>query len=188
MPLSISIYCYYYVHHVTSDANSHQEKCAYAGNSSDSSRRVLHISGYIWVSCGQIIGRLIKSATSQRCYSRRSDFPPQHLLFPFTFSEMVSFNKFFKSVFLAVVYASIAEAVLGPNTSSQHSTHRSRNVGRALKLETFHPETNYQVFDHDSRGNCWKLILLNYARLLVLASSNLLLSRLFLLMTPQLPS
>lgn len=57
---------------------------------------------------------------------------------------MASFNKLFSSVLLALLYASTATAAPWP-TTSKHSTHRVRNVGRDLKIETFHPESSYEV-------------------------------------------
>ncbi|KAI0069746.1 hypothetical protein K474DRAFT_992389 [Panus rudis PR-1116 ss-1] len=58
---------------------------------------------------------------------------------------MVSFNKFFTSVFLAVMYATATNAVpFAPN--AKYATHRTRIVGRDLKIETFHPESTYQTF------------------------------------------
>ncbi|KAF8156604.1 Fungalysin metallopeptidase-domain-containing protein [Crassisporium funariophilum] len=61
---------------------------------------------------------------------------------------MVSFNKFFTSVFLAVVYASSAMAAPWPSTSTL-GTHRVRNVGRdlAVTLETFHPPSTFETFE-----------------------------------------
>lgn len=57
---------------------------------------------------------------------------------------MVSFNKFFTSVFLAVVYGSTALAlVTAPEV--KHATHRIREVGNGLKVLTFHPESSYEV-------------------------------------------
>ncbi|RDB26236.1 Extracellular metalloproteinase 9 [Hypsizygus marmoreus] len=58
---------------------------------------------------------------------------------------MVVFNKFFASVFLAIVYASVSDAIIAPSYS-RHSTRRSRNVGRGLQLDTFHPETKFETF------------------------------------------
>ncbi|KAG5644069.1 hypothetical protein DXG03_009159 [Asterophora parasitica] len=58
---------------------------------------------------------------------------------------MVAYNRFFASVFLAVVYASVSEAK-ALDGASKHATHRARNVGRGLQLEAFHPETNFQTF------------------------------------------
>jgi len=64
---------------------------------------------------------------------------------------MVSFNKFFVSVFLAVVYASSSLALVTP-IHSRHATHGAvRNFGRGIKIEPFHPASTYQVrhfFDH----------------------------------------
>lgn len=61
---------------------------------------------------------------------------------------MASFNKLFSSVLLALLYASTATAAPWP-TTSKHSTHRVRNVGRDLKIETFHPESSYETFGVD---------------------------------------
>jgi len=58
---------------------------------------------------------------------------------------MVSFNKFFTSVLLAVVYASSALAAPWP-LDSKHATHRTRIVGRGLHLETFHPVSTFETF------------------------------------------
>ncbi|KAJ7182352.1 Fungalysin metallopeptidase-domain-containing protein [Mycena crocata] len=67
---------------------------------------------------------------------------------------MVAFNKFFASVFLAIVYASSGLAAPWPATS-KHTTSRVRVVGRGLKLNTFHPESTYETFgegiDHPLR-------------------------------------
>jgi extracellular elastinolytic metalloproteinase len=57
---------------------------------------------------------------------------------------MVAFNKFFASVFLAIVYASSGLAVPWP-ASSKHATHRVRTVARGLKLNTFHPASTFEV-------------------------------------------
>ncbi|KAG5653861.1 hypothetical protein H0H81_009940 [Sphagnurus paluster] len=58
---------------------------------------------------------------------------------------MASFNKFFTSVLLAIAYASATSAFAIP-AESTHATHRTRLVGRGLKLETFHPASSYQTF------------------------------------------
>ncbi|KAJ7633301.1 Fungalysin metallopeptidase-domain-containing protein [Mycena rosella] len=67
---------------------------------------------------------------------------------------MVAFNKFFASVFLAIIYASSGLAAPWP-VSSKHPTGRLRIVGRGLKLNTFHPESSYETFgkgiDHPLR-------------------------------------
>ncbi|KAF9469113.1 Fungalysin metallopeptidase-domain-containing protein [Collybia nuda] len=58
---------------------------------------------------------------------------------------MVFLSKFFSSIFLAVVYASAVGA--GPSPSAiKHETHRSRQVGRGLSLQSFHPPTIYKTF------------------------------------------
>ncbi len=58
--------------------------------------------------------------------------------------DMVSFNKFFSSVFLAVVYASSVGAV--PLTSSaKHATHRTRSLANNLEIEVFNPPSTYEV-------------------------------------------
>ena len=57
---------------------------------------------------------------------------------------MFSFNKVFASVFLAVLCASSVSAVPYP-ASSKFATRRPRVIGRDFKLETFHPESTYEV-------------------------------------------
>lgn len=57
---------------------------------------------------------------------------------------MVAFNKFFTTVFLAIAYASVSQAV--PYSQDvKHSTHRVREIGRGLKVEVYHPQTSYTV-------------------------------------------
>lgn len=58
---------------------------------------------------------------------------------------MPSFNKFFASVYLAVVYASLTSAVPSP-LSADHSTHRVRHISRDLKIESYHPPSSFEVF------------------------------------------
>ncbi|KAF5380174.1 hypothetical protein D9615_006215 [Tricholomella constricta] len=58
---------------------------------------------------------------------------------------MVSFNKFFTSVLLAIAYASATSAFAVP-ADSKHATHRTRLVGRGLKVEAFHPSSSYETF------------------------------------------
>ncbi|KAJ7728177.1 hypothetical protein B0H14DRAFT_3618636 [Mycena olivaceomarginata] len=58
---------------------------------------------------------------------------------------MVAFNKFFASVFLAIVYASSGLATPWP-ASLKYATNRLRIVSRGLQLNTFHPESTYQTF------------------------------------------
>ncbi|KAJ7918189.1 Fungalysin metallopeptidase-domain-containing protein [Mycena leptocephala] len=67
---------------------------------------------------------------------------------------MVAFNKFFNSVFLAILYASSSLAAPSP-IDSKHTTHRTRELARGVKLETYHPVSNYETFgegiDHPLR-------------------------------------
>ncbi|KAF5346161.1 hypothetical protein D9758_009964 [Tetrapyrgos nigripes] len=58
---------------------------------------------------------------------------------------MARFNKFFASLFLAVVYASTALAAPWP-TASKHATHRRRDISSDLQIETFHPESKFETF------------------------------------------
>lgn len=57
---------------------------------------------------------------------------------------MVFLTKFFTSVLLAVFLASPALSAPWPS-DSKHVTHRVRNVGRDFKLESFHPESSFEV-------------------------------------------
>ncbi|KII91236.1 hypothetical protein PLICRDRAFT_173122 [Plicaturopsis crispa FD-325 SS-3] len=59
---------------------------------------------------------------------------------------MVCFNKFFTSVFLAVVFASSSLAAPWP-TDSKHATHRVRMISRDLQIETYHPESSYETYE-----------------------------------------
>ncbi|KAJ7596235.1 Fungalysin metallopeptidase-domain-containing protein [Mycena floridula] len=67
---------------------------------------------------------------------------------------MVAFNAFFKSVLLAVLYASYTSAVPSVSSplskrvtdASKHATHRVRHFTRDLQLEAFHPASTYEVF------------------------------------------
>ncbi|KAK7464357.1 hypothetical protein VKT23_006524 [Stygiomarasmius scandens] len=58
---------------------------------------------------------------------------------------MARFNKFFASVFLAVVYASTTFAAPWP-TSLKHTTHRRRDISSDLQIEVFHPESKFETF------------------------------------------
>ncbi|KAJ8487939.1 hypothetical protein ONZ45_g14134 [Pleurotus djamor] len=58
---------------------------------------------------------------------------------------MVSFNQFLKTVLLAVVYASATGATPFP-TNVKHATHRVREVGQGLKIETYHPVSTFETF------------------------------------------
>ncbi|KAJ7194480.1 Fungalysin metallopeptidase-domain-containing protein [Mycena haematopus] len=67
---------------------------------------------------------------------------------------MVAFNKFFTSVFLAIVYASSSAALTVP-IDSKHTTHRVRSISNNVEIEVYHPESTYQTFgtgiDHPLR-------------------------------------
>ncbi|KAJ6620189.1 Fungalysin metallopeptidase-domain-containing protein [Mycena sp. CBHHK59/15] len=58
---------------------------------------------------------------------------------------MVAFNKFFASVFLAIVYSSSGLAAPRP-VSSKHATHRVRSISPTLQLTTFHPASTFETF------------------------------------------
>ncbi|KAJ7097447.1 Fungalysin metallopeptidase-domain-containing protein [Mycena epipterygia] len=67
---------------------------------------------------------------------------------------MVAFNKFFTSVFLAIVYASSSLGATVP-INSKHATHRVRSIANDAKIEVYHPESTYETFgtgiDHPLR-------------------------------------
>lgn len=56
---------------------------------------------------------------------------------------MVS-SKFLSSVILAIAYASMSSALVQHDVPA-HSTRRVRHISRDLKLETYHPESTYEV-------------------------------------------
>ncbi|KAF9261300.1 hypothetical protein L218DRAFT_946124 [Marasmius fiardii PR-910] len=58
---------------------------------------------------------------------------------------MVAFNKFFSSVFLAVLYATHGNAAPWP-MSAKHATHRVRSLGKGVQVEVFHPSSDYKTF------------------------------------------
>ena len=58
---------------------------------------------------------------------------------------MAAFNKFFASVLLAVLYAATATVAVPFAPDAKHTTHRVRNIGRGLQIETYHPESTYEV-------------------------------------------
>lgn len=58
---------------------------------------------------------------------------------------MAAFNKFFASVLLAVLYATTAVLAVPFAPDAKFATHRVRNVGRDLQVETYHPESTYEV-------------------------------------------
>ena len=74
---------------------------------------------------------------------------------------MFAFKKVFASVFLVVLCASTASAVPYP-ASSKFATRRSRVIGRDFKLETFHPESSYEVraFRSYVRNCTWLPVLI----------------------------
>ncbi len=59
---------------------------------------------------------------------------------------MTSFSKLLYSVLIALLYASTTTATPLLSTS-KHGTHRTRTLGAdgSLKLETFHPESTFEV-------------------------------------------
>ncbi|KAF9486175.1 hypothetical protein BDN70DRAFT_916399 [Pholiota conissans] len=59
---------------------------------------------------------------------------------------MVSFNKFFSSVFLAIVYASTTGAV-PVESSVKHETHRARSLANNVNIEVFNPPSTFETFD-----------------------------------------
>ncbi|KAK7687628.1 hypothetical protein QCA50_008842 [Cerrena zonata] len=59
---------------------------------------------------------------------------------------MAAFNKFFASVLLAVLYATTATLAVPFAPDAKYTTHRVRNVGRDLQIETYHPESTYETF------------------------------------------
>ncbi|KAF8649625.1 hypothetical protein AX16_005714 [Volvariella volvacea WC 439] len=58
---------------------------------------------------------------------------------------MVAFNKVFTSVFLAVVYSSVAAASALP-AAHKFSTHSRRLVARGDEVESFHPPSTFETF------------------------------------------
>ncbi|KAJ7663453.1 Fungalysin metallopeptidase-domain-containing protein [Mycena rosella] len=67
---------------------------------------------------------------------------------------MVAFNKFFTSVFLAIVYASSSLALTVP-INSKHASHGVRSIANNVKIEVYHPVSTYETFgagiDHPLR-------------------------------------
>lgn len=53
-------------------------------------------------------------------------------------------RKFFASIVLAIACASSSAAAPWPS-SSKHTTHRVREISPDLQLETYHPESTYEV-------------------------------------------
>ncbi|TFK96363.1 metalloprotease [Pterulicium gracile] len=61
---------------------------------------------------------------------------------------MVQFNKFFSSVYLAVVYASIAAAAPGSTSHSNPGTTTVHTIGkRGVELKAFSPPSKYETFE-----------------------------------------
>ncbi|KAF8970317.1 Fungalysin metallopeptidase-domain-containing protein [Flammula alnicola] len=59
---------------------------------------------------------------------------------------MVSFNKFFTSVLLAIAYARSAGAVPFQG-SVRHATHRTRSLANNVQLEVFNPPSTFETFE-----------------------------------------
>ncbi|TFK72841.1 hypothetical protein BDN72DRAFT_926148 [Pluteus cervinus] len=57
---------------------------------------------------------------------------------------MVILDQFLSSFFLAVIYASVADAAPWPQHATHH-THRVRHYGRDVQVVTFHPPNTFQV-------------------------------------------
>jgi len=57
---------------------------------------------------------------------------------------MAGFNKFFTAVLLAVTYAATVSAAPQPQYAKL-ATHRTRELHEDLVLETFNPESTYEV-------------------------------------------
>jgi extracellular elastinolytic metalloproteinase len=54
--------------------------------------------------------------------------------------------KFLASVSLAVLCAGgVSAFTSSPLHSSQYATHQVRHIGRGLRVESFHPESTYEV-------------------------------------------
>ena len=58
---------------------------------------------------------------------------------------MAAFNKFFASVLLAVLYATTATVAVPFAPAAKYATHGVRNLGRGLEIESYHPESSYEV-------------------------------------------
>ncbi|KAG7097960.1 hypothetical protein E1B28_005271 [Marasmius oreades] len=59
---------------------------------------------------------------------------------------MATFNKFFSSVFLAVLYASSYGNAAPWPTNAKHGTHRVRTLGKGVQVEAFHPPSSYKTY------------------------------------------
>lgn len=60
---------------------------------------------------------------------------------------MVSFNKFFTSVVLAIAYANSAAAAPF-DTSAKHAAFRTRSLANNFKLDVFNPPSTFEVRRH----------------------------------------
>ncbi|KAF9555076.1 hypothetical protein CPC08DRAFT_147139 [Agrocybe pediades] len=60
---------------------------------------------------------------------------------------MLGSKKFLSAVLLAIVYASATSAFQAKEAEYSHSTHRVRHISRELKIEAYHPESSYEVFE-----------------------------------------
>lgn len=58
---------------------------------------------------------------------------------------MVAFNRFFASVFLAIVCSSSGAFAAPLEPSAKLATHRVRSSGSAVPVEAYHPASTYQV-------------------------------------------
>jgi hypothetical protein len=72
-----------------------------------------------------------------------------HLLSYRLSTTMKFSSKFLSAVYLAVVCASGAVAAPWAQ-DAKHATHRVREISPTLKLETYHPESTYEVRVNDS--------------------------------------
>lgn len=71
-------------------------------------------------------------------------FQDIHPLAPF-FRIMVGVDNLLKAVSLAILYASTASASPFPG-SVKYTTHHVREVGKGVRIETFHPPSTYETF------------------------------------------
>lgn len=95
----------------------------------------------IWSFCLEI--RPLRASLKASACSYRSNRKELSLYLPLSHlpvrTNMVSFNKMFTPTFLAIVYASVSTAFTNSHTN------RKRIVGRGLEVDTFHPESIFQV-------------------------------------------
>ncbi|KAF9265937.1 hypothetical protein L218DRAFT_971817 [Marasmius fiardii PR-910] len=60
---------------------------------------------------------------------------------------MVSVNRLFTSVFLAILYASYGDATAVPSGPAKYTAHYVRDLGNGIKVPIFHPPSNYSTFE-----------------------------------------